>query len=116
MCLLDFFEYHFELMDTIDSMCFNQSQSLVIKKIQSNANLFIYLFLNFILLYFLIQQVRISHPFYSHQCIHVNPNLPIHHTTTTTPHHFPPLGVHMIALYICVPTSALQTDSSVPFF
>ena len=33
--------------------------------------MFIYLFI-----YFLI-----SHPFYTHQCIHVNPNLPIHHTT-----------------------------------
>ena len=46
-------------------------------------------FLNFI--YFFIQQVLISHPFYAHQCIHVNPNLPIHHTTTTSPHCFPPL-------------------------
>ena len=39
---------------------------------------------------FFIQQVLISHPFYTHQCIHVNPNLPIH-PTTTIPHHFPPL-------------------------
>ena len=34
-------------------------------------------------IYFFIQQVLISHPFYTHQCIHVNPNLPIHPTTTT---------------------------------
>ena len=39
-------------------------------------------FLNFI--YFFIQQALISHQFYPHQCIHVNPNLPIHHTTTLT--------------------------------
>ena len=32
---------------------------------------------------FFILQVLISHPFYTHQCIHVNPNLPIHHTSTT---------------------------------
>ena len=31
-----------------------------------------------IILSFFIQQVLISHPFYTHQCIHVNPNLPIH--------------------------------------
>ena len=33
----------------------------------------------------------ISHPFYTHQCIHVNPNLPVHHTTTPTSRRFPPL-------------------------
>ena len=33
--------------------------------------------------------VLISHPFYTHQCIHVNPNVPIHHTPTHR--HFPPL-------------------------
>ena len=55
--------------------------------------LFIYFleFLYFILFIFLIQQVLISHPVYTHQCIHVNPNLPIHPTTTPTPCHFPPL-------------------------
>ena len=40
---------------------------------------------------FFIQQVLISHPFYIHQCIHVNPFLSVHHTTTTTPSRFPPL-------------------------
>ena len=35
----------------------------------------IYIFLNFIL--FFIQQVLISYPFYTYQCIYVNPILPI---------------------------------------
>ena len=30
---------------------------------------------------FFIQQVLISYLFYTHQCIHVNPNLPVHPTT-----------------------------------
>ena len=47
-------------------------------------------FFEFYFMYFFIQQ-DISHPFYTHQCIHVNPNRPIHHTTTPTPHRFPPL-------------------------
>ena len=50
-----------------------------------------------------------------HQCIHVNPNRPVQHTTTHTPPRFSPLGVHTLVLYICVSTSALQTGSSVPF-
>ena len=44
----------------------------------------------FFLFFFFKQQVLISHQFYTHQCIHVNPNSPVHHTTTT-PRHFPPL-------------------------
>ena len=73
-----------------------------------------YLFiLNFI--YFLIQQVLISHPFYTHQCIHVNLNLPIHHTTTPTPCCFPPL-VSIRLFSTSVSISVLQTGSSVPFF
>ena len=45
--------------------------------------------LNFIL--FFIQQVLISHQFYTYQCIHVNSNCPIHHTTIPiTPHSFLP--------------------------
>ena len=36
-------------------------------------------FLNFI---FFIQQVLISYAFYTYQCTYVNPNLPVHHTTT----------------------------------
>ena len=68
-------------------------------------------FLN--LIYFFIQQVLISHPFYTQQCIHVNPNLPIH--PTTHPGHFPPFVSIGFFLYFCVSISALQTGSSVPF-
>ena len=74
------------------------------------------LFKKFNYIYFFIQQVLISHPFYIHQCIHVNPSLPIHHTTAPTPPLLSPLGVHTFVLYICVSISALQTGSSVPFF
>ena len=76
--------------------------------------LFCFEFLNFI--YFFIQRVLISHQFYTHQCIHVNPNRPIQHTTTPICLLLSPLGVHMFLLYICVSISALQTGSSVPFF
>ena len=38
------------------------------------------LFFEFYLIYFFIQQVLISYPFYTYQCIYVNPSLPIHHT------------------------------------
>ena len=56
------------------------------------AHWMFFLFLNFwILFYFFIQQVLISHQFCTHQCIHVNPNRPIHHTTTPPPSRFPPL-------------------------
>ena len=58
----------------------------------------------------------ISHQFYTHQCIHVNSNRPIQHTTIPTPPRFSPLRVHTFVLYICVSTSALQTGSPVPFF
>ena len=67
-------------------------------------------FLNFwILFYFFIQQVLISHQFYIHQCIHVNPNRPIHPTTTTTPRRFPPLvSIHLFSTSVsqflrCIP-------------
>ena len=69
----------------------------------------------FYFIYFFIQQVLISHQFYTHQCIHVHPNCPIHHTTTTIPPPLSHLGVHTFVLYICVSISALQTDSSVHF-
>ena len=72
--------------------------------------LFFFSFIFCLFIYFLI-----SHPFYTPQCIHVNPNLPIHHTTTPNPCRFPPLGVHTFVLYFCVSISALQTGSSVPF-
>ena len=58
----------------------------------------------------------ISHQFYTHHCIHVNPNRPIQHITIPTPPQFSPHGVHTFVLYICVSTSALQPSSSVPFF
>ena len=71
---------------------------------------------NLLQVFFLfIQQVLISHQFYTHQCIHVNPNCPIHHTTTPTAPQLSPLGVHTFVFYICVSISALQTSSSVPF-
>ena len=47
--------------------------------------------LGFFLFFLFLQQVIISGQFYTHQCIHVNPNLQIHPTTTSTPRHFPPL-------------------------
>ena len=57
-------------------------------------------FLNFIL--FFIQQVLISYPFYTYQCIHVSPNLPIHPTTTTTPATFPPWCPYVCSLHLCL--------------
>ena len=53
--------------------------------------------LNFI--YFFIQWVLISYLFYTYKCIYVNPNLPIHPTTTIAPRHFPPLvSLHLLRL------------------
>ena len=51
-----------------------------------------------------IQQVLTSHPFYTHQCIHVNPNRPIHHTTPTTPTPaaFPPWCPYVCSLHLCL--------------
>ena len=44
-----------------------------------------------LLIFFLyIQQVLISYLFYTHRCIHVNPNLPIHPPTTPLPPVSPP--------------------------
>ena len=41
---------------------------------------------------------HITYLFYTHQCIHVNPNLPIYPTTTPTPCHFPPLvAIHLFS-------------------
>ena len=60
------------------------------EKLYSYKTLYVKSFcLNFILFIF-IQQVLISHLLYTYQCIHVNPNLPVHPTTTTPPY-FPPL-------------------------
>ena len=55
-------------------------------------------FLNLILFFF-IQQVLISYLFYTYQCIHVNPNLPIHHTTNPT---FPPWCPYVCSLHLCL--------------
>ena len=64
--------------------------------------LFYFIYFYFILFYlFFIQQVLISHQFYTHQCIHVNPNLPIHHTTTT-PATFPPWCPYICSLHLCL--------------
>ena len=53
------------------------------------------LYLSISIMYFLnlffIQQVLISHSFYTHQCIHVNPKFPVHPTTNPTSHRFPTL-------------------------
>ena len=38
-----------------------------------------YSFFFFMFIFYLF--FLISHPFYTHQCIHINPNLPIHHTS-----------------------------------
>ena len=65
--------------------------------------LFFLIFFNFYIFIFLI-----SHQFYAHQCIHVNPNRPIQHTPIPTPLRFSPLGVHTFVLYIRVSTSALR--------
>ena len=61
-------------------------------------------FFNFWILFnvFFIQQVLISHQFYAHQCIHVNPNLPIHHTTTPPPAAFPPWYPYVSSLHLCL--------------
>ena len=57
-----------------------------------SRNFFFFLIFEFNFIYFFIQQVLISHQFYTHQCIHVSPNRPIHHTTIPiTPRLFPPL-------------------------
>ena len=62
-------------------------------KIVPILSLYKIFFLNFWILFYLfffIQQVLISYPFYTHQCIHVNPNRPIRPITPTACH-FPPL-------------------------
>ena len=69
-------------------------------------NLLFFFFFNFILFIYFIQQILIRHQLYTHQCIHVKPNRPIHHTTTTTTTpRLSPLGVHTFVLYICVSIS-----------
>ena len=65
-------------------------------------SIIIFSFLKFYFIYFFIEQVIISHPFYTHQCIHVNPNLPIHHTTTPTPCRFPPWCRYICSVHLCL--------------
>ena len=52
--------------------------------------------------FFFIQQVLISHQFYTHQCIHVNPNRPIHHTTLPRPTAFPLWCPYVCSLHLCL--------------
>ena len=91
-----------------------QKHGVLTTGLPGNSPLNIVCFFKFNFIYFFIQQVLISHPFYTHQCIHVNPNHPIQHTHLPPPL-LSPLGVHTFALYICVSISALQTSSSIPF-
>ena len=65
-----------------------KNRGLFIKNMHS-LNPCYFLKFNLINLFF-IQQVLISYLFYTYQCIYVNPNRPIHHTTTITPVTFPP--------------------------
>ena len=51
---------------------------------------FFFLIFKFYFIFF-IQQVLVSHQFYTHQCINVNHIRPVHHTTIPTPCGFPPL-------------------------
>ena len=51
--------------------------------------------------FFFIQQVLSSHPFYPHQCIHVNPNLPVHPTLLSFPPWYPYICSLCLCLYFC---------------
>ena len=74
---------------------------------QTAADLFFFFFFFEFYLFF-IQQVLISYLFHTHQCIHVNANLPIHHTTTTPPPAtFPPW---------CPPLVFFMAASELPIF
>ena len=48
------------------------------------------------------QQVLTSYLFYTYQCIYVNSSLPIHPTTTTPHHHFPPWCPYVCSLHLCL--------------
>ena len=64
---------------------------------------FFFLIFEFNLIYFFIQQVLISYQFYTYCCIYVNPNLPIHPTTTTPPPStFPPWCPYVCSLHLCL--------------
>ena len=91
-----------ELLLTYPSFCFVLflsdglcSQVLPLRCIPVPFWVFFSFFLNcYLFIYFLI-----SYPFYTHQCIHVIPNRPVHHTTTTTPPPLSPLGVHTFIFF-----------------
>lgn len=57
-----------------------------------------------------IQQALVGYVLRIVVCI-CQSNLRIHHILL-----FPLLSVHMTVLYICIPISAMQTSSSIPFF
>ena len=57
-----------------------------------------------------IQQAFTSYLSNAQQCIHVNLNIPVYSMPLS------PLGVHILALYICISITALQISSSVLFF
>ena len=59
-------------------------------------------FFEFYFIYFFIQQVLISYLFYTYYCIYVNPNFPVHPTTTTLPATFPPWCPYVCALLLCL--------------
>ena len=74
--------------------------SFIFKHCSLNFLFTSFFFLNFWILFYLFiftQQVLISYPFYTCQCIHVNLNLPVHLTTTP----LSPPGVHTFVVYIC---------------
>ena len=52
--------------------------------------------------YYFIQQILISYPFYTYECIYVNPNLPVHPTTT------PPSSVLLHHMLCLIPTNCLK--------
>ena len=63
-------------------------------------SILIYLFLVSLPHFFLF--FLISHPFYTHQSTHVNPDRPIHHTPTSTPATFPPWCPYVCPLHLCL--------------
>ena len=57
------------------------SETFMLTYFHTNNPKKVYYQLFFLFLCFFILQVLLSHQFYTHQCIHVNPNCPIQHTT-----------------------------------